>query len=452
MPPESTNPMDHQCRFGPLLLAPGILRRHAWSLLVAAFFSIGLVTFIAIGQTYVLNAHLKVPTAAQGSISGDLVFWTEIIALALFIPAGILIDRIGRRSVYAAGLLLLALTYALYPFATSVDDLYWYRILYACGIVAVAGGLSTVMVDYPAERSRGKLVAMLGVLSGLGIVFTNQGFGALPQVLTKAGWSGEQAGLIMHLAIAGLAVAVSLVVMLGLKGGTPVHQRDRPGVRELFVSGFARAAHNPRILLAYGAAFIARGDQSVNATFLVLWGTTAGIAAGMGNAEAIKTGTMIFVTAQIAALCWAPILGPLIDRMDRVSVLAVCMVLAAIGNFSLLLLDDPLGRHATVFFILIGIGQISVYLGAQSLIGQEAPTRERGSVIGAFNVSGAFGILLITTAGGRLFDHVDPRAPFIVVGVINLLLFAGSVLVRIKAPSPPIGEGDADRAVSVGVH
>jgi MFS family permease len=127
-------------------------------------------------------------------------------------------------------------------------------------------------------------------------------------------------------------------------------------------------------------------------------------------------------------------------------------VLAAIGNFSLLWLDDPLASHATLFFILIGIGQISVYLGAQSLIGQEAPTRERGSVIGAFNVSGAIGILLITTAGGRLFDHVDPRSPFIVVGVVNLLLLAGSVYVRIKAPSPPIGEGDPDREVPAGVH
>jgi len=429
-------------RIGFITLAPGILPRHGWSLLAAAFFSIGLVTFIAIGQTYVLNAILKVPTTEQGSISGNLVFWTEIIALALFIPAGILMDRVGRRSIYAVGLLLLALTYALYPLATSVDDLYLYRILYACGIVAVAGGLSTVMVDYPAERSRGKLVALLGVLSGLGIVFTNQGFGALPQALVKSGWSGEQAGVITHLAVAALAVGVALLVSIGLKGGTPVHKHDRPGVRELFTSGFAQA-RNPRILLAYGAAFIARGDQSVNATFLILWGTVAGMAAGMGHAEALKAGTMIFVTAQIAALCWAPILGPLIDRIDRVSVLAICMVLGAIGNFSLLLLDNPLaGGSAVIFFILIGIGQISVYLGAQSLIGQEAPTRQRGSVIGAFNVSGAIGILVVTSIGGRLFDFVDPRAPFMVVGAINVLLFLASVYVRVKAPSPPIDSGD----------
>ena len=428
-------------RIGPIHLAPGIRRSQGLSFLLASFFSIGLVTFIAVGQPYVLSEHLGIPTAEQGTLSGNLVFWTELLALALFIPAGILVDRVGRRSIYAIGLLLLGLTYVLYPLAASVDDLFLYRVVYALGVVAVAGALSTVLVDYPAERSRGKLVAVVGVLSGLGIVVTNQGFGALPSVLIKAGFDGQQAGLYTHLAIAALAAAVAVLVALGLQGGTPVRKADRPGVRELFVSGFAQA-RNPRILLAYGAAFIARGDQSVNATFLVLWGSTAGIAAGLGNAEALKTGTLMFVVAQIAALFWAPVLGPLIDRLDRVTALAVCMSLAAVGNLALLWLDDPLGDGATWFFVLLGIGQISVYLGAQSLIGQEAPTRKRGSVIGAFNVSGAIGILLITSTGGRLFDQVDPRAPFAVVGVVNLLLLLASLYVRLKAPQ---GRADPDR-------
>ncbi|WP_295445520.1 MFS transporter [uncultured Thiodictyon sp.] len=440
---------SRQYRLGFLTLAPGILPRHAWSLLVAAFFSIGLMIFISVGQTYVLNALLKVPVEQQGSISGNLVFWTELITLALFMPAGILMDRIGRRSIYAVGLLLLAATYVLYSQATSVHDLYLYRIVYACSVVAVAGGLSTVMVDYPAENSRGKLVATLGFLSGLGVAFI-QGLGALPQALIKHGWNEQQAGLITHLGVAGLAVAVAVLVAVGLKGGTPMHRRDRPGVRELFVSGFA-AARNPRILLAYSAAFIARGDQSVNAIFMILWGTTAGLAAGMGNAQAVKQGMFFFVIAQVSALLWSPVLGPLLDRLDRATALGVCMLLAAIGNFSLLFLESPLSANAWVFSILIGIGQISVYLGAQSLIGQEAPTRQRGSIIGAFNVSGAIGILAITWLGGRLFDHVAPCAPFVLVGLINLLLVAGSLYVRVKAPRPPMdrsGEGQP----AAGLH
>lgn len=428
--------LDRTYRIGPIHLAPTILPRHGWTFAVAAFFSIGLMIFVSIGQPYILNQHLGIPTDQQGAISGNLVFLTEIVTLLFFLPGGVLMDRVGRRAVYAVGFLLLGLTYVLYPLAQSVEALYGYRIIYALGVVAVAGGLSTVMADYPAERSRGKLVAIVGLLSGLGVVVVGQGFGALPKALMQSGFDGVAAGRITHFIVAAVTVAMAVLVAWGLKPGIPVSPAERPSARELLLGGFAHA-RNPRILLAYGAAFIARGDQSVNATFLILWGTLAGKAAGMEPAAAVMSGTFIFVIAQIAALLWAPILGPLLDRMDRVSALAVCMLLAAFGNLALLLLADPLAHQGIVFFVLLGIGQISVYLGAQSLIGQEAPRAERGSVLGAFNVAGAIGILVITLAGGHLFDRVDPRAPFVVVGVINVLLGLASLYVRLRQGAKP---------------
>ncbi len=425
----SADTQEH--RIGWIKLAPGIRPRHGWVFLSAAFFSIGLMTFVAIGQAYVLNEHLKIPTSQQGTISGNLVFWTEVVALLCFIPAGILIDRIGRRVIYMIGFFLLALAYMLYPLASSVNDLFLYRTVYALGIVAIAGALSTVLVDYPSEPSRGKLVAMIGFLNGLGIVFINQFFGTLPQWLANHGMSGTEAGFYTHLGIAGLAVLVGILVGFGLKPGTPIDHKQRPSARTLFWSGFA-SAKNPRVLLSYCAAFIARGDQSVNATFLVLWGTAAGLAAGMASPEAVKNGTVMFILAQVAALLWAPILGPILDRFDRVSGLAASMVLGAIGNLGVVLLADPLAKSALVFYVLLGIGQISVFLSAQSLIGQEAPADKRGAILGAFNVSGAIGILLVTWIGGRMFDAIDPRAPFVLVGTINLLLFVAALYVRIR--------------------
>jgi MFS family permease len=419
-------------RIGPVVLAAGVSRFNGYTFLLSAFLSIGLMTFITAGQTYILNAHLGVPSSVQGTITGDLVLFTEIITLLLFMPAGILVDRISRRGVFAVGFLMLGATYVLYPLAPSVEWLFGYRVIYGIGVVAVAGALSTVLVDYPIERCRGKLVAMIGVLSGLGVVVMNQGFGSLPEVLTLQGFGAVEAGILTHLGVAGLCVLGALAVRFGLQPGVPVHREERPSVRTLLLSGFAQA-RNPRVLLAYAAAFIARGDQSINAAFLILWGTLAGRAAGMTDAEAVMNGTLIFVIAQIAALLWAPVMGPLLDRMDRVTGLAICMVLAAIGNLALVLLQDPYGDYRLIFFILQGVGQISVFLAAQSLIGQEAPRNQRGSVLGAFNISGALGILIITAVGGRLFDTVDPRAPFVVVGSINVLLFFASLYVRLRA-------------------
>ncbi|MEI6640255.1 MAG: MFS transporter, partial [Chlorobium sp.] len=52
---------------GPIALAPSVLPRHGVAYLYAAFFSIGLVTFVSIGQAYILNENLKIPTSLQGA-------------------------------------------------------------------------------------------------------------------------------------------------------------------------------------------------------------------------------------------------------------------------------------------------------------------------------------------------------------------------------------------------
>jgi hypothetical protein len=49
-------------------------------------------------QGYVLTEHLNIPRSQQGTVSGDLSFWVEVVALLLFTPVGVLADRIGRGS------------------------------------------------------------------------------------------------------------------------------------------------------------------------------------------------------------------------------------------------------------------------------------------------------------------------------------------------------------------
>ena len=422
---------DSHSKIGPIELAASVMPRHAWTFLFASFFSIGMVTFVSIGQAYILNEHLGIPVSEQGTISGDLVFWTEIVTLLLFGPTGAIMDRIGRRPVYAAGFIILAIAYLYYPLATDVFQLTLARMIYAVGVVAVTSGLATVLVDYPKERSRGKLIAVVGFLNGLGIVILNQFFGGLPRTLVADGMSGTEAGFWAHTAVAGTAMVTAIVLFFGLKGGTPVRHEERLPIKELLTSGF-RHARNPRILLSYAAAFVARGDQSIIGTFVPLWGMTTGIAMGMEPAEAVRKGTFIFIISQAAALLWAPVIGIFIDRWNRVTALTFCMALAAAGYLSLAMIGNPLETYSLIFFVLLGIGQISAFLGSQSLIGQEAPKEACGSVIGAFNISGAIGILFITTTGGRLFDGMSPKAPFIIVGAVNLLVMLGGLWLRAR--------------------
>jgi len=423
-------------RLGPIDLAAGVRTGHGVALLFASFTTLGLLTFISIGTPYVLNQSLHIPLGDQGRVSGNLVFWTEITQMLTFTLFGVLADRMGRRQVYALGFLAMALGYGLYPLAATTDELTIYRICYALGVAATTCMLSTVVSDYPQESSRGRMVALVGVFNGLGIVVCATLLGKLPKWLADAGTEGGAALRETHYVIAGIAIVSALVVGFGLKPGLEVRREDRPSVLHLLGSGFT-AMRNPRIALAFSAAFVARGDLVTLGTFTNLWGQSAAFQHGLSAADAVNKGKIPFIVAQAASLPWAAIVFFLIDRFTRVTGLALCMALAAIGYLSMQLVGDPLQPAMIPLFALLGVGQISAFFGATALIGQEAPIAERASVVAMFNLCGAIGILITSKGGGWLFDHVGPASPFVMIGMLNLLVLIAAILVRSRSPGAP---------------
>ena len=135
-------------------------------------------------------------------------------------------------------------------------------------------------------------------------------------------------------------------------------------------------------------------------------------------------------------MLWIPLLGLFLDRVNRVTGIVVCMSLATVGFLGTMFVDDPTAKSAIPIFALLGIGQISAFLGSATLIGQEAPESTRGSVVGMFNTCGAIGILVASSIGGRLFDSVGPSAPFVLVGVFNGVVLIAAIAVRIRSPGP----------------
>lgn len=420
-------------RFWFIWLAPGVSLGNMWAYVAAAYSTIGLLTFVAISTPYVLHANLGIVAARQGQVTGDLQLLNEIIMLLAFAPAGVLADRFGRRGVYGFGLLAMGVAYFLFPLATSVGELAGFRVIFAFGVAAATGMLATVVADYPQDRSRGALIAFGGVLNGLGVVVVTLGLGRMPHWLVERGYDEVTAGRLTHWVFAALCTTFALIVYVGLQKGTPVHRGERLPVRELARSGL-RAARRPRITLAYLSAFIARSDQVILATFTVLWGQTAGIAAGLAPAQASGIGARIFGTAALSSLLWLPVIAAITRRLNRVSAVALCMGIATAGYLSMLLVEHPLEPAALGWFAFLGVGQISAFFGAMMLISHEAPVASRGAVIGVFNVCGAVGILLSASIGGRLFDAVGPAAPFAMIGVAAGVVTLFAVYVRWHDP------------------
>jgi MFS family permease len=417
------------------------------ALFFGAFTSIGLLTFIALTTPYVLTVGLQMPRSEQGAISGDLHVWQEVVTLLVFGPLGIIADRIGRRQVYAAGLLLMGIGYALYGYATTVPELYSYRVIYAVGVAAATAMLGTIIADYPENRSRGITVALTGVLNAVGIICVTVGLGRAPEFFTARGFDAASAGHYTNFVVAGFCLLTAIVLSGGLKAGLPVHRVEKPPFREL-ASRAILEARNPRVALAYAAGLIMRAQLVILGTFTVLWGTNAGIAHGLTPSEALSKGRLVFAIPSIAALLWQILVMTwLLDRVNRVTGVVICTGLGVMGYLGTLLIGDPLARESVPLLILLGIGQISTFAATTTLISQEAPAEARASVIGMFNIFGAAGILLCTFVGGRLFDSIRPAAPFAFIGTLTAVVFLLAVLCRIRAPGEGVG-----RRPAVGPH
>jgi MFS family permease len=406
-------------KFGPVRTEAGVTAGNMWTLMFAAFVSIGMVTGMAAITPYVLTTNLGIAEADQGKALGLLAFWQEVVLILIYSPLGVFADRFGRKIIYILGFVTLGIGYIVYPFAETLTELSFYRIIYAIGIGAVTGMFATIIADYAQTEDRGKLTAILGFLNGLGIVCVTLSIGKLPAVFVGDGATDLEAGRYAMWVAAGLCFFSALILTVGLKGHSPGATKEKKPFMAMMGEGFGVARTNKRIALSYAAAFVARGDVAIVGLFAIAWGKQAAIADGLSASEALAAGTIPFVIAQSAALLWPAAMAVPLDRWPRLVSLGTAMMLGALGYCLLYFVDDPLGKAAIPFFILLGIGQISAFLGAQTTISKEAPDEMRGSIIGAFNFCGAVGILVLTALGGWLFDHVGPWAPFMIVGILN---------------------------------
>ena len=89
-------------------LVEGVTRTNFLSICYAALTTIGLLTFISYATTYVVVENLNYQRDQIGTIVGDLQVVAEIVLLLVFLPGGLIADKIGRRQVYAFGMATIA--------------------------------------------------------------------------------------------------------------------------------------------------------------------------------------------------------------------------------------------------------------------------------------------------------------------------------------------------------
>jgi MFS family permease len=427
-------------KVGPVQLQPGIRRFNFWTFMYAAFICIAMLAGMNFLQVYLLEVNLGLPRSEQGFATGILATATEIVAILLIIPFGTLADRIGRRPVMITGLSLCGVGYGLFPLADTLDELIVYRVVFAVGAAALSAMIPTVGNDYAQESSRGRMFGFSGFMNGLGVIFMSAGLAQIPALLTTRGFDAQQAGTGMFLTAAVLCLVSAVIFRFGLHPGVPddVKTAEHIPLKQLLLGG-ARAARNPRIVLSYFAAFAGRSDNAIKGLFVSAWVIQVAPDAGFSVPQAMAQAGKLMGLMGAVTLLWVPIFGYILDKLNRVSGMALAMFLAAIGYSSMGLISSPLDNAMWPAFVILAVGQGSAIIASVTLVGQEATPAERGTVVATNGWFGAIGILIASLLGGYLFDRVGPAAPFVMIGAFQALVFLFAIFVRLTAPGQSSG-------------
>lgn len=433
-------------RIGPYYFAPKITRINAATLVFAAMSSLMMLTFVNFVQGYVLSEILQIPKSEQGKLTGNLAAFQEIVVIIVMSFIGSVSDKTGRRVLYTTGFVILGVGYAIYPLADSVTQMYIFRIIVATGSAIIPVTLSACSQDYVMERSRGKWLGLTSVGNGLGVILMSTFLARLPKIFTEAGFDSGDAGVYAFWATGAMCMVFAVIMQMGLAGPETLKVRPREPILKLVTEGFA-AARNPRIALTYFAGFALRGDLVVVGTFFSLWVIQEGTDKGMPIGEVMARAGILFGAAiQGAAFCWAPVMGWICDRVNRTVATVISFTLAAAGYLAMGAIDDPFNSMMIIpICILLGMGETSNVVAGGALLGQEAPARIRGSVVGLFNWCGAIGIMVFVSLGGYLFDHAYRSAPFTMMGVVNMFVAVLAIIIWRASPGPRIEDVRAGR-------
>jgi MFS family permease len=445
--------MSEQRKFWGARLNPGVSPKNLATFYAAAFLTIMLAVAFAALQPYLLNTFLHLPVREHGNASGKIGSAAEVVLLLTLGFWGILSDRLGRRAVYALGFLVMAAGFVATGYVSSLSELVGARGFYAIGISATTAMLSTIIADYVVNEDRGKATAVMGIMNGFGAMTAALGIARLPTVFARS-QDGVSAGRMTFYVVAGVCLVAAAIMQFGLKARGGEHAlEERVPMGQMAREGLRAAREDVGVVLCYLAAFVARADLAVAGTFFPLWLTTyhasqvptdqdpAALGPLLDTAAAlgIKEGGILIAIAGGGGLLFAPVIGILCDRINRVNALVLGLAMNVFGYGLCFFVSDPTTPLMKVAALIIGFGQVGGVISSQVLIQQQAPARFRGSVVGAFGTCGAAGIMFCLFFGGKLFDGWRGAGPFVLLAILNVLVivFALAVKARVRAPQQP---------------
>lgn len=331
----------------------------------------------------------------------------------LQIPFGFLSDRIGRKSVITAGLVLFAVGSAVAAQSTSIYGVIIGRTLQGAG--AVGSTILALNADLTREENRTKAMALIGMTIGMSF--------ALAVVLGPVlnGWVGVP-GIFWLTAILALIGILVLYVIVPQPTMVSRH-RDAEPVPALF----KRVLTNGELV---------RLDFGIFVQHAILTATFLALPLALKEAGGFMGSQWLFYLPILAVsfVLMVPfiIIGEKHRKMKPVFIGAVAV--ATLGQLSLLL------WHRNIWAIAIGM---LLFFGAfnlleaslPSLVSKAAPAQSKGTAMGVYSSSQFFGIFVGGAVGGWVLGAFAPYGVTAVFG-LSVVLALCWLVVSLTMPAP----------------
>jgi MFS family permease len=372
--------------------------------LVFAFRMLGMFMVLPVLATY--GQDLAGATPALLGLAIGAYGLTQAV---LQIPFGMLSDRIGRRPVIYAGLIIFAAGSVLAANADSVWGVIAGRVLQGAG--AISAAVMALLSDLTREQHRTKAMAMIGMSIGLSFAVAM----VVGPLLTRAfGLAG------LFWATAAMAL-VGILVVAGVvpRAAGPLQHRE---------SGVARQALLPTLR----NMDLLRLDFAILALHAILMASFIALPLALVEQGGLprEEHWWVYLTALLIGFFgMVPfiIYGEKKRRMKQVLLGAVVVLLGcelffwAFGHSLRALVIGTV-----VFFTAFNLLEASL----PSLVSKVAPAGGKGTAMGVYSTSQFLGAALGGILGGWLFQHTGLAGVFLGCAALALLWLGFAVTMR----------------------
>lgn len=324
--------------------------------------------------------------------------------------SGALSDWLGKRKFLAAlGYGLAAFTKPIFALASSIEWLIAARFIDRVGKGIRGAPRDALVADIAPPHLRG---ASFGLRQSLDTV------GAFIGPLLAIGlmWlTADHFQAVFWIAVIPAFLSVGLIIVAVKEPERPKEQRR---VRmPLHRDELRRLGTTYWWVVAVAAVFtLARFSEA----FLILRAQSIGLPLALVP--------IVMVIMSLAYSLSAYPIGVLSDRINRLTLLAVGLVL-------LLLADIVLAFATGIVAVGIGVALWGLHMGftqglLATLIAETAPAELRGTAFGMFNLITGVALLIASIVAGALWDMTGPQGTFLAGAVFTVLTLAGLFVIR----------------------